>query len=167
MKRTLVVYFSRTSYTRRIAEEVARLCNADLEEITERRSRTGLAAYIRSAYEALSAKPVAIDPAKRTPASYDRVIFGTPIWVGRISSPVLGYLQAHKDEIKEYAVFCTMGGSNPSRALAQFRQITGKPPFAVMSARDADIDAGRHQRELQRFAAAISEDRNDAARSGN
>jgi hypothetical protein len=42
MTDVLVVYFSRTGYTRRMAEEIARTIGADLEEIRDPTKRSGL-----------------------------------------------------------------------------------------------------------------------------
>lgn len=53
MSRVLVVHFSRDGHTRAIAREIAKGCGGEAEAITERGSRAGLWAYLRSALEAL------------------------------------------------------------------------------------------------------------------
>jgi flavodoxin len=44
MSRVLVVYFSRTGYTKTVAEGVATRCGADVEAVRERRGRRGFSA---------------------------------------------------------------------------------------------------------------------------
>ena len=151
MKRTLIVYYSRTGYTRRIAEELAALVDADLEPIKEDRSRKGIVEFFRSAIEAYWARPAKIRQAAHTPGNYDLVIFGTPVWSGHVCSPMLGYLKAHKDQVDRYAVFCTEGSSNGAVALEQFAGIIGKPAEAELILTDKEIDTGKEKLLVKRF----------------
>ncbi len=152
MKRILIVYYSRTGYTRRVAEELAALADAELQPITEDRSRMGIAGFFRSATEAYLVRPAKINPSQHTPENYDLVIFGTPVWAGRISSPMLGYLKTYKPQVDRYAVFCTVGGSDGAVALDQFAEIIGKQPDAELILTDKEIDAGTHKLLIETFA---------------
>lgn len=156
MKRTLIVYYSRTGYTRRCAEALAEFADADLEAITEDRTRRGIAEFFRSAIEAYRCHPAEIHAARLTPGTYDLVVFGTPVWAGRICSPILGYLKAHKNQVGRYAVFCTVGGSDGTVALDQFAGIIGKPAAEELIVTDKEIDAGKHKLLLERFAERLN-----------
>ena len=160
MKRILIVYYSRTGYTRRCAEALAGFADADLEPIAEDRTRKGIAEFFRSAIEAYWRRPAEIHPAGLTPGTYDLVVFGTPVWAGRICSPMLGYLKAHKNQISRYAVFCTVGGSDGTVALDQFAEIIGKPADTELIVTDKEIDTGKHKLLLEQFAARL--DRTEA-----
>lgn len=46
--RILVVYYSRSGTTRKLAQAISQELHCDLEEITETRSRNGLVGYLRS-----------------------------------------------------------------------------------------------------------------------
>lgn len=156
MKRVLIVYYSRTGYTLRCAEALAEFADADLEPITEDRTRKGIAGFFRSAIEAYRRRPAEIHPAVLAPDTYDLVIFGTPVWTGRICSPMLGYLKAHKNQVGRYAVFCTVGGSNGALALEQFAEIIGEPAAAELILTDKEIDTGKHRPLLERFAERLN-----------
>lgn len=158
MKRTLIVYYSRTGYTRRAAEVLAEFLDADLEPITEDRSRKGFVEFFRSAIEAYRVRPAAIRTALLTPGAYDLIIFGTPVWAGRVSSPMLGYLKAHKNQVGRFGVFCTVGGSDGAVALAQFEDLIGKPAEAELILTDKEIDAGKHRLLLERFMERLNAD---------
>jgi NAD(P)H-dependent FMN reductase len=152
MKRILVIYYSRTGYTRRIAEKVAELVDADLEEISEDRTRKGIVEFFRSAIEAYRARPARIHQPKRQPQDYDLVVFGSPVWAGHVSSPMLGYLDAHWTKITDHAVFFTVGGSDGAVALAQFAEAAGKKPKAELILTDKEIDTGTHRLLVEQFA---------------
>ena len=61
--RTLVVYYSRTGNTERVAKDVAARLGADLERIVDKASRLGFTGYLRAVYD--SARKVAADIAAR------------------------------------------------------------------------------------------------------
>ncbi len=157
MKKILIVYYSRTGYTRHAAETLAVLASADLEPISENRTRKGIVEFFRSAIEAYIARPANIRTARLTPGAYDLVIFGTPVWAGRISSPMLGYLKAHKYQVGRYGVFCTVGGSDGAVALAQFQDLIGKPAAAELILTDKEIDVGKHKLLIERFVERLND----------
>ena len=51
--RTLVVYYSRSGTTRKIAEALSEALNANIEEIVEANDRAGFFGYVRSLVEAI------------------------------------------------------------------------------------------------------------------
>jgi len=69
--RILVVYYSRSGTTRKIAEALSEALTCDLEEIVEDTSRSGLFGYMRSLVEARQKRPSMIVPAKREVSSYE------------------------------------------------------------------------------------------------
>jgi len=92
--KTLVVFYSRSGTTRRIAQALSEALKCDLEEITESRPRTGFLGYMRSLLEARRKLPSIITPRKHDVSSYDLVVIGTPVWAWSLSSPVRAYLTA-------------------------------------------------------------------------
>ncbi len=143
-RKILIVYFSRTGTTRRVAQSLASALEGSLDEITETHGRAGLGGYLRSVWEATRKQPAHILPAKLDPASFDLVVIGTPIWAWSVSSPVRAYLTANKERLPDVAFFCTMGGKGNLPAFAQMRDVAGKSPLAVyaVKASDAAVIAG-------------------------
>jgi flavodoxin len=155
VKDTLVIHFSRTGYTRRIAEEIAQAAGADLEGIREKRPRAGLAGYFRSGREAWKEIAAEIEPAIHDPRDYRLVILGTPVWAGRLSSPVRAYIAAHKHALPHIALFCTQGGSGAPKVLQAMSDLCGQKPVATAVFTDSEIDRGRYAEKLRTFAAAV------------
>jgi hypothetical protein len=77
--KTLVVFYSRTGITRKVAETIARILSGDVEEIFAREDRSDFSGFDLSREEAVLKKPAAIKATKRDPARYDLTIVGTPI----------------------------------------------------------------------------------------
>ncbi|HUO67740.1 MAG TPA: flavodoxin [Gammaproteobacteria bacterium] len=159
MKRTLVVYFSRTGYTQRVAERIALAVDADCEPIRERSPRTGVLGYWRSAREALRKSAVEIAPASANPRDYALVVLGTPVWAGNMSSPIRAYIAQHKLDFARVALFCTQGGSGGEKVLRTMADLCGTSPVATICFNDSEIDRDLHFVKLQSFTAALSERR--------
>ena len=157
MKHTLVVYFSRTGYTRRVADEIAHAVGADCEAIKESSSRTGFLGYWRSAREALRQSAVEIEPALANPRDYALVVLGTPDWAGNMSSPIRAYIARHKADLGHVALFCTQGGSGGQKVLRAMADLCGRSPIATACFKDSEIDRDLHRSELESFLAAFAE----------
>ncbi len=151
----LIVFYSRSGTTRKIAQELARTLRCDLEEITEATSRIGFFGYMRSAMEAVRKRPAAIAATQRDVASYDLVIVGTPVWCSALSSPVRAYLMANAVRLPDVAFFCCLGGMASESTFAQMTAIVGRQPRAVCAIKQGDVQAGHYSGPLSTFEKAL------------
>ena len=135
----LVVFYSRTGFTKQVAEALARELGADVEQLVDTRSRAGLLGYLRSGFEAALHKLTELKPLSKDPAAYALVVVGTPVWNGSVSSPVRTFLTHHKGKLKRVAFFCTYGGSGNERTFCQMAGACGQPPVATMAVRDREV----------------------------
>lgn len=155
MKKILVLYYSRTGFTRTIARQVARACNADLEPIEGVKGRTHAVGYVRSAIEAALHLDTPIRRAKHIPSDYDIVVIGTPIWFWNMASPVRTYVKRHRRQFKRVAFFCTYGGSGQGKVLSDLAALCGRPAVATMAVADAEVAAELYHDRLSKFASAL------------
>jgi flavodoxin len=142
MKKCLIVYFSRTGYTRKVADKLAGRCNAEIESIEDTGSRSGMRGYLRSAYEALRKRHIEIQPVPADPAEYDLVILGTPVWAGHVCSPMRAYISAQRARFPQLAFFCTQGGSGADKVFREMAELCARQPIATVALNDSEIDAG-------------------------
>jgi flavodoxin len=156
MHKTLVVYFSRTGYTRTIAEEIATRCGADLEGVRDVRSRSGVWGYLRSAREALRKTPVEIRPVTKDVTDYELVVLGTPVWASNICSPMRAYLSAHRGKFRQVAFFCTQGGSGADKVFHDMAELCAQQPLAAVALNDGEIKEGRYADKLNQFVGAVA-----------
>jgi flavodoxin len=153
MNKTLIVYHSRTGYTRRVAQALARRLDADLDEIRIVQSMQGALGYAACAIEAIAGLTPALRPTKKDPAGYELVVIGTPVWFWSLSSPVRSWLARHRPKHR-VAFFCTMGGSGARRVFATMAKLLGKRPVATLALTDAQIDGGADDR-IAAFAQSL------------
>jgi flavodoxin len=122
----LVVYYSRTNITKNVAIKIQQDLNAELEEIIDKKDRSGVLAFLKSAGDAVLNKLADIEPIKKDPSNYDLVIIGTPVWASTMATPILTYLKENKDKFKNVSFFCTCGSSGYEKTLNNMEKITDK-----------------------------------------
>ena len=105
LMKTLVVFYSRTGITRKVAETIARALSGDVEEIVAREDRSDFSGYGISREEAVLKKPAVIKATKKDPARYDLTIIGTPVWVQTVSSPMRAYISRKSKRFTRVAFF--------------------------------------------------------------
>jgi flavodoxin len=166
--RTLVVYFSRSGTTDKVAGEIARALGADIERITDHEDRSGFAGYMRSGRQALKEVPVAIDEPRHDPAGYGLVVVGTPVWAYKMCSPVRTYLANYASRIKDAAFFCT-ADRREERTLEDMAQLAGKRPRATLVVYKKAVLKNGHLEKVREFVSALRTcpaDRQAGARPG-
>jgi flavodoxin len=153
--RTLVVFYSRTGYTREIAHRIAAALYADIEDITDHVNRRGVLGYLRSGREAWFRRRAPLAPLVHDPADYDLVIVGTPVWNMSLSSPVRTFLQDQRLKLHDVAFFCTMGGIGSDRVFAQMEQECGCHPIATLAVREGEGTSAELAARIRTFASGL------------
>ena len=154
--RTLVVFYSRSGNTRRVAHRIAAALAAEVEEIEDLDDRSGILGYLRSGHEASARRPARIAPITRDLAAFDLVVIGTPVWRASVSSPVRTFLEAHAGHVSRHARTNGDGvhGFEPAGELVPFGDV------ARDDGGDGDLRVGRG-RLLRRRARAAGGKRGD------
>ncbi len=155
MGRALVAYYSWTGHTRQVAEAIAAALGADLEQIREARPRSGWLAFLRSTWEVLQNRSVPIKVIEKDASAYDLIVLGTPVWAGRMSTPLRSYVSQERHKFLQIAAFCTEGGANGEKALAQIAQLCGKAPAATLIVTDGDRKSGAWRQKVADFVKAL------------
>jgi NAD(P)H-dependent FMN reductase len=141
MPKTLIVYHSRSGYTRRVAQSLAARLDADLDEIRIVQPLDGPLGYAMCAIEAIGGLAPALRPATKDPAKYDLVVVGTPVWFWSLASPVRSWLELHPLRGRQFAFYCTMGGSGASCVFSTMKELAGGDPVATLALTDDEVDA--------------------------
>ncbi len=155
MTNTLVVCYSRTGVTRRVADAVVQATGAALEIITEARSRSGFLNYMRSGKEALFKRAAPIEPTRHDPADFDLVLLGCPVWAGHIPSPMLTYIDANKGHMHRVAFFATQMSSSADKMFRQMAAQTGRDPIATLVLLQRDVEADACGDAITQFVAEL------------
>ena len=128
----LIVYYSRSGNTRKVADMIAHLIDCDVEPIVSKANLSGFGGF-KCAYSAVFNKLLQINEIEHDLEKYKVVLIGTPIWVGKISSPIRTFIHRYKNKLTRVAFFATMA-SEPNEDI--FRKISNtlaKEPVATLT----------------------------------
>lgn len=111
MSDVLCMYYSRTGHTKETMEEIAQALNAELVELSDGVDRSGPGGALRSGLDAMRRTTRKVKPfeTKRPLEKYRLVILGSPIWAGRCSSVVRGFLKEYGGRLENAAYVVTRG----------------------------------------------------------
>ncbi len=110
-QKVLVVYYSLTSNTKAVAEEIANRLGADIEEIVAVNPYdTSFKATIeRCKADRDSGIFTEIQPLKADLSKYDVIFIGYPVWFGTYAPPIESFLSQADLSGKKIVPFCTFG----------------------------------------------------------
>lgn len=130
--KTLVVYFSATGSTRRVAETVANTLSADIFEIVPAEPYTGddlnwtnSSSRVSREHDDASLRDVALVSTDVPDwESYDTVFIGYPIWWGIAAWPVNGFVAANDFTGKTVIPFATSASSGMGQSASILEALT-------------------------------------------
>lgn len=139
MSKILVSYFSASGVTRKLAEKIAKVANADLYEIepAELYTRADLDWMNKKSRSSLEMNDKTIRPAMIKKdldiAAYDKIFIGFPIWWYVAPTIINTFLETYDFADKEVILFATSGGSGFGNTVSELQ----------LSAPQAHIAEGR------------------------
>ena len=148
----LVLYYSQTSNTKAVAEEIAGRLGADIEEIVAVNPYDGdfQATIQRCLQEREEGTVAEVQPLQKNVADYDVIFLGYPVWFGTYAPPVAAWLAGADLSGKKVVPFCTFGSGgldSSSRDLASAQPgAEVLPGYGVRAARMAAVP-----KEVDRF----------------
>jgi flavodoxin len=154
--KTLILFYSRTGITKKIAENLTNSLGADIEEVFDTVNRSGVFGYMRAGKDAISKKLTIIKPLIHNLADYDLIIIGTPVWVGLMATPIRTIITEQKDKIKQVALFCTQGANYTQGALADMTKLLEKQIVATLELSTKEVAQNNFTEKLNKFVSEIN-----------
>ena len=154
-KRALVVYYSRTGMTKKVAEAIADELGCDLEELIDKKKRRGPVGFAVAAKDAALKKAARIEEPQKDPASYDLVVVGTPVWANTMSCAARTYFDRTKDTLPDVAFFVTTAHSGIDRTFRHMKDAAGKAPVATLSLFAKEVRRDEHRDKVKAFVGKL------------
>lgn len=153
--KTLIVFYSRSDCTRRVAGQLADSLNCEIEEILDTQKRSGIIGFLRSGYQANRRKLTVLQDTRNDPAQFDLVVIGTPVWSSNVSTPIRTYLHQNKGKFNKVAFFCTESSSGDEKTFKEMEKLCGKSPISTMVLKVKKIDSEAYQQIMDKFISEI------------
>lgn len=151
----LVIYYSRTGATAKLAEAIASATGADVEPLRDTVNRAGAWGFIRSIRDAAGKRGTVLEPLHVDPTRYDLVVIGTPDWGKSISAPVRTFLEAYRGHLGQVAFFLTDGEADHDAIFREMGRLAGREPVAVLGVAHDDVVLDRFEAKLRPFLKAL------------
>lgn len=153
--RALVVCYSLTGTTRRVAQALAAELGGELEEIRCPRYRPGLLGSLRAGHDSWRSLIPEIESPANDPSQYELVVVGGPIWAWNASTPVRAYLTRTAARLPAVAFFATAGGAGFERAFATMEALAGRQPTATLALAAEHFKEGKDPAAIAAFSAEL------------
>jgi len=112
--KTLILYYSLSGSTRKIATQKAAEIKADIEEIIETKKMSVLKAYVIGAYKAMKRKKTEIQPIKSQLNNYEKIIIMFPVWAS-VPAPAFNNIVEQLPQGKQVELVMVSAASGTSR----------------------------------------------------
>jgi flavodoxin len=154
--KTLIVYYSRTGRTKKIAEEINKVLDGDIEEVQDMKPRSGIIGWLGAGKDAGSKTLTTIKRVEKDPSQYDLIVIGSPTWNGSVTTPIRTYIEKYKNSLRKIALFST-GDSEDFDALDDMDNLVDNRSIAKLHlARKQEIDANLFTDKVKEFVNEIS-----------
>jgi flavodoxin len=109
-QKPLVVFYSRTGKTKIVANALAKRFACDIEEIQSTEDRTGILGAFTCVLDQLLDRDDNVLPYNKDLSNYNPIIIATPIWLGKLSSPIRTFIKQTGLKDKEVYLALTFNG---------------------------------------------------------
>jgi len=128
--KTLVLYFTRTGNSKRIAQKISDRADAEIAEISDDKNWQGVWGFIKGGYHSSIWKTT---NSRLTPALdlgvYNKVVVISPMWASNVAPAVFSLLLKEKDNIKELHLLIKSDGAPADASFAKIEEKVCKPDF--------------------------------------
>lgn len=156
-KQVLVVYFSLTGNTARVARDVAARLGADIESIEDKGHGRNLFGQITAAFDAWRRAPARIGALQHDPADYALTVIATPVWAGQMTPAIRAFLTQTSGRIHKVACFITSGDTDIAKVSPSLEAAAGQRAVALTGFTAAELgEAATYENKLATFVGEIT-----------
>lgn len=127
--KTIIVYYSHTNNNKVLAGELMKRMGGAVLRLEEQKKRTGFTILLDLMFNRLPA----LKPHRYSMRNFDMVILLSPVWAGKVASPMRSFLEQEKYNIAKYSFITLCGGSTGQNIKLnnELVRIIGKEPFRL------------------------------------
>lgn len=156
MKKALVVFYSRTWVTKKIAGEISAYLDSDVEEIIDLKSRSWILWFLWAWKDAALKRLVEIWKTQINPQNYKTLIVWTPVRDFTMAASIRTYLTQNCDLLPgNIYFFCTQGSSGDMATFQDMANICWKKPILTISFTSKEVKKDTYKTKLNHFLQKI------------
>lgn len=154
--KTLIVYYSRTGLTKKVAISISKKIDAELDGIIDKKDRSGAIGYMTAGKDAMKNNPTDIIYEK-DPKYYDVIIIGGPVWAWTVTPAIRTYLDKNAKILKDkrIAFFATQGSSGAEGKFKEMERLLGTKPLSTFVVNGKDFRHNDYEKGIDDFIAPL------------
>lgn len=149
--KSLVVYYSRTNITEKLAKSIASKTDSDIEEIIPKVNYQGKLGYARGGKHAMQEKIIDLETLKYDPEDYDMVYLGTPVWVSKAANPLISYIKQNEGKFTNVKFFATAGSGGFDSTFEQMEKYASVKPQKTLALTTKEVKKDLFEEKLSQF----------------
>lgn len=125
--KTLIVYYSLEGNTEYVAERIAEACGFDTLRLmpVKKYPDSGFRKFFWGGKSAMMAETPELEPYSFDAGSYDRIVFGFPVWAGNVTPPIRTFVKENDLKGKRIAAFACQSGAGAEKAFGRLKAAIG------------------------------------------
>ena len=156
-KQVLVVYYSLTGNTARVARDLGTRLDADIESIQDKGHGLGALGQLTAAFDAWRKAPAKIETLQHNPAEYAITVVGSPVWTWQMTPAVRAYLKETSGKINNAVFFVTSGDTEIGKILPSLEAAARQKAVASAGFNAEELaEAATYESKLTAFADQIA-----------
>ena len=149
--KSLIVYYSRTNITEKLAKSIASKTDSDIEEIIPKVNYQGKLGYARGGKHAMQEKIIDLETLKYDPEDYDMVYLGTPVWVSKAANPLISYIKQNEGKFTNVKFFATAGSGGFDSTFEQMEKYASVKPQKTLALTTKEVKKDMFEEKLSTF----------------
>lgn len=151
----LVVYYSRSGNNKALANTIAKSLSADIDEIVDKKKRSGKLGWLRAGRDAQAENLTDIS-VEKSPQDYDVIILGSPIWASKPTPAIRKYLAQQDLKNKKVAFFICSGGDGYTQVFPLLKQLApDSEHVSTLGITEKQFKEGTYEPELNAFIESL------------
>lgn len=130
--KTAIVYYSMSGNTQQTAEKIANTLGADLIRVEPKKEYPdkGARKFLWGGMKAVMGEKPKLQP-YQFDDSYDRIVFGTPVWASSFTPPIRTFIDENRAALKDkkLAVFVCYSGGGADKAIEKLKKFLAIEDF--------------------------------------
>jgi len=155
MNKVLVVVYSYTGTSRKVADLLCSQQGWPMAEIVETRPRAGALGSFRCLLDSVFGRHPSIRYEGPHTKKFDAVVLVSPIWGQRLAGPMRSFVGTRRNHLPDVAVISVMGGRGAPNAVAEISQLIGRAPILDVAFTTHEVDNGSFATRLEAFGTAV------------
>lgn len=151
----LVIVYSYTGTSRRVAQLLCSQQHWYMAEIVELRPRRGAFGSLRCVLDSVFRRTPAIRYDGPPPQDFDVVVLVSPVWAQRLAGPMRSFIAKKCAQLPDVAVVSVMGGTGAPDVISEVTRRIGRAPILSTSLAMHEVDDGSFAARLQAFGTAV------------